>query len=156
MSARLEEATEGLALLLVPDDPADEREAIIEARVRGAKTAAARSRNRCRTPCFRQPEYGAERELWAQVRAGTGGDEAALFAGDLLKMYERYVSAYSHQQHILPPRLACVRRPLSAPQARLLCTCGRIQLRDVCLHVIARRRRYGDGSLSSSQPPRGN
>lgn len=24
-----------------------------------------------------------------QVRAGTGGDEAALFAGDLLRMYER-------------------------------------------------------------------
>src|SRR5262249_39305030 len=25
-----------------------------------------------------------------EVRAGTGGDEAALFAGDLLKMYTRY------------------------------------------------------------------
>ena len=24
-----------------------------------------------------------------QVRAGTGGDEAALFAGDLLRMYEK-------------------------------------------------------------------
>lgn len=27
--------------------------------------------------------------LHVQVRAGTGGDEAALFAGDLLRMYER-------------------------------------------------------------------
>ena len=27
--------------------------------------------------------------LTFQVRAGTGGDEAALFAGDLLRMYER-------------------------------------------------------------------
>ena len=27
--------------------------------------------------------------LTLQVRAGTGGDEAALFAGDLLRMYER-------------------------------------------------------------------
>jgi peptide chain release factor 1 len=27
-----------------------------------------------------------------EVRAGTGGDEAALFAGDLFRMYERYVS----------------------------------------------------------------
>ena len=25
-----------------------------------------------------------------EVRAGTGGDEAALFAGDLLRMYQRY------------------------------------------------------------------
>ncbi len=28
-----------------------------------------------------------------EIRAGTGGDEAALFAGDLLEMYERYASA---------------------------------------------------------------
>ncbi|MGB1087182.1 MAG: PCRF domain-containing protein, partial [Alphaproteobacteria bacterium] len=27
-----------------------------------------------------------------EVRAGTGGDEAALFAGDLLRMYERYAA----------------------------------------------------------------
>ena len=25
-----------------------------------------------------------------EIRAGTGGDEAALFAGDLLRMYQRY------------------------------------------------------------------
>ena len=29
-----------------------------------------------------------------EVRAGTGGDEAALFAGDLLRMYQRYASAH--------------------------------------------------------------
>ncbi|MEM6650088.1 MAG: PCRF domain-containing protein, partial [Pseudomonadota bacterium] len=28
-----------------------------------------------------------------EVRAGTGGDEAALFAGDLFRMYQRYASA---------------------------------------------------------------
>ena len=27
--------------------------------------------------------------MHVQVRAGTGGDEAALFAGDLLRMYDR-------------------------------------------------------------------
>lgn len=31
-----------------------------------------------------------ERNLFLEVRAGTGGDEAALFAGDLLRMYARY------------------------------------------------------------------
>ncbi|NMG44847.1 peptide chain release factor 1 [Aromatoleum toluvorans] len=31
-----------------------------------------------------------ERNLFLEVRAGTGGDEAALFAGDLLRMYTRY------------------------------------------------------------------
>ncbi len=31
-----------------------------------------------------------ERDLFIEIRAGTGGDEAALFAGDLLRMYTRY------------------------------------------------------------------
>ncbi|MER9677893.1 peptide chain release factor 1 [Mesorhizobium sp. M0184] len=29
-----------------------------------------------------------------EIRAGTGGDEAALFAGDLFRMYERYAAAH--------------------------------------------------------------
>ncbi len=31
-----------------------------------------------------------ERNLFLEIRAGTGGDESALFAGDLLRMYARY------------------------------------------------------------------
>jgi peptide chain release factor 1 len=31
-----------------------------------------------------------ERPIFLEVRAGTGGDESALFAGDLLRMYTRY------------------------------------------------------------------
>jgi len=31
-----------------------------------------------------------ERNLFLEIRAGTGGDESALFAGDLLRMYVRY------------------------------------------------------------------
>lgn len=34
-----------------------------------------------------------ERGLFLEIRAGTGGDEAALFAGDLLRMYLRYAEA---------------------------------------------------------------
>ena len=49
--ARLEEE---LKLLLIPRDPLDDRDAVVE------------------------------------VRAGTGGDEAALFAGDLFRMYSRF------------------------------------------------------------------
>src|SRR5690606_30052293 len=29
-----------------------------------------------------------------EIRAGTGGDEAALFAGDLFRMYERYAAEH--------------------------------------------------------------
>jgi peptide chain release factor 1 len=31
-----------------------------------------------------------ERNAFVEIRAGTGGDESALFAGDLLRMYQRY------------------------------------------------------------------
>ncbi|MBX6424642.1 MAG: peptide chain release factor 1 [Variibacter sp.] len=34
-----------------------------------------------------------ERNVILEIRAGTGGDEAALFAGDLFRMYERYAAS---------------------------------------------------------------
>jgi peptide chain release factor 1 len=38
-----------------------------------------------------------ERNVFLEIRAGTGGDEAALFAGDLLRMYSRYAEARGWQ-----------------------------------------------------------
>ncbi len=32
-----------------------------------------------------------EKDVNVEIRSGTGGDEAAIFAGDLLRMYERYI-----------------------------------------------------------------
>jgi peptide chain release factor 1 len=52
--AALERSETELKLLLMPRDPLDDRDAVVE------------------------------------VRAGTGGDEAALFAGDLFRMYTRF------------------------------------------------------------------
>src|SRR5207344_2402590 len=34
-----------------------------------------------------------ERAAMLEIRAGTGGDEAALFAGDLFRMYQRYADS---------------------------------------------------------------
>src|SRR5215831_16341774 len=34
-----------------------------------------------------------ERNVILEIRAGTGGDEAALFAGDLIRMYDRYAAS---------------------------------------------------------------
>ncbi|TCO81147.1 peptide chain release factor 1 [Plasticicumulans lactativorans] len=39
--------------------------------------------------------------LFLEVRAGTGGDEAALFAGDLLRMYARYAESRGWQVEVL-------------------------------------------------------
>jgi peptide chain release factor 1 len=38
-----------------------------------------------------------ERNVFLEIRAGTGGDEAALFVGDLLRMYSRYAEAQGWQ-----------------------------------------------------------
>ncbi|MEG2614111.1 MAG: peptide chain release factor 1 [Alistipes sp.] len=51
----IEQMEEEIKLLLIPKEPQDEKNAIIE------------------------------------IRGGTGGDEAALFAGDLLRMYTKYI-----------------------------------------------------------------
>lgn len=53
-TAQLPDAEQEIKLLLIPSDPEDSKDVILE------------------------------------IRAGTGGDEAALFAGDLLKMYSKF------------------------------------------------------------------
>src|SRR5919106_3403698 len=42
-----------------------------------------------------------ERAAMLEIRAGTGGDEAALFAGDLLRMYQRYAEARGWRVEII-------------------------------------------------------
>ena len=42
-----------------------------------------------------------ERNVILEIRAGTGGDEASLFAGDLFRMYERYAAKQGWQVDIV-------------------------------------------------------
>lgn len=42
-----------------------------------------------------------ERNIFLEVRAGTGGDEAALFAGDLFRMYSRYAEQQNWQIELI-------------------------------------------------------
>ncbi len=42
-----------------------------------------------------------ERNLFIEIRAGTGGDESALFAGDLFRMYARYAERQRWQVEII-------------------------------------------------------
>jgi peptide chain release factor 1 len=42
-----------------------------------------------------------ERNLFLEIRAGTGGDESALFAGDLLRMYTRYAERQHWQVELI-------------------------------------------------------
>lgn len=42
-----------------------------------------------------------EKSAILEIRAGTGGNEAALFAGDLFRMYERYAAAHGWKVEVL-------------------------------------------------------
>jgi peptide chain release factor 1 len=46
-----------------------------------------------------------DRNIYLEVRAGTGGDEAAIFAGDLMRMYTRYAEGRGWQVEILSESL---------------------------------------------------
>lgn len=42
-----------------------------------------------------------ERNIYLEIRAGTGGDEAAIFAGDLFRMYSKYAESCGWQVEII-------------------------------------------------------
>ncbi len=65
LKGELADRTERLGLLLLPQDPNDDR------------------------------------NIFLEVRAGTGGDEAAIFAGDLYRMYARYAEARGWQIELM-------------------------------------------------------
>lgn len=47
------------------------------------------------------PDPNDDRNIFLEIRAGTGGDEAALFAGDLFRMYCRYAEQRHWQVEII-------------------------------------------------------
>lgn len=65
LTPRLEEVEAAIKELLIPKDPNDSRNVILE------------------------------------VRGGTGGDEAAIFAGDLFRMYQRYIERMGWRLSVL-------------------------------------------------------
>ena len=65
LTARLEQTEEDLRVLLLPRDPNDEKNVIVE------------------------------------IRAGTGGDEASLFAAEVLRMYTRYAERQGWRVDVL-------------------------------------------------------
>ncbi len=65
LEPQLEEMEEEIKQLLIPKDPDDERDVIME------------------------------------IRAGTGGDEASIFAGDLYRMYSKYIEVKGWKQEVI-------------------------------------------------------
>ena len=50
------------------------------------------------------PDPFDDANVYLEIRAGTGGDEAAIFAGDLFRMYSKYAEAARWQIEILSAR----------------------------------------------------
>jgi peptide chain release factor 1 len=50
------------------------------------------------------PDPFDDSNVYLEIRAGTGGDEAAIFAGDLFRMYSKYAEAAKWQIEILSAR----------------------------------------------------
>ena len=88
LRTRLEQLEGALQRLLLPRDPDDDKNVIIE------------------------------------IRAGTGGDEASLFAGDLTRMYTRYAERQGWRQEVMSssPRAWAVSRRSSSRSRVKPCT----------------------------------
>ncbi len=52
-----------------------------------------------------------EKSVIVEIRAGTGGDEAALFAGELFRMYSRYAETLGWKVEVLESSPVLAGRP---------------------------------------------
>ena len=50
------------------------------------------------------PDPHDDSNIYLEIRAGTGGDEAAIFAGDLFRMYSRYAEAKGWRTEVISQR----------------------------------------------------
>jgi peptide chain release factor 1 len=80
---------EAKSLAAMTDEADEELRAMAEEELRDNKTAL-EAANRTLALALLPRDAADERSAMLEVRAGTGGDEAALFAGDLFRMYQRY------------------------------------------------------------------
>jgi peptide chain release factor 1 len=91
---------DGLAALL--EDPATDAEmrAIAEAERPGLEVRCTALEQQLRLTLLPKDAMD-ERNVILEIRAGTGGDEAALFAGNLFRMYERYAATQGWKVEIV-------------------------------------------------------
>jgi peptide chain release factor 1 len=87
------------ALIADPDTDPELRTVAIEERpvVEARQTALERDIRLALIP----KDAMDERNVILEIRAGTGGDEASLFAGDLFRMYDRYAAKHGWKTEVL-------------------------------------------------------
>ena len=85
----MEENLQGLQALLADPGTDAEMRALVEDELPQAREAVQKAAQDLRIMLLPRDEAD-EKSAILEIRAGTGGDEAALFAGDLFRMYARY------------------------------------------------------------------
>src|SRR5438874_1366958 len=93
--AELDEASE---LVASSDDP--EIAALAEEEVRALKERLPELEHKVKLSLMPR-DRDDERNAILEIRAGTGGEEAALFAADLLRMYQRYAALHGWRCELL-------------------------------------------------------
>ena len=95
---KVQDDLEGAQALLKDSDP-DMREMALE-EVRDAKENLVELEGRLQRMLLpKDPNDG--RNVFLEIRAGTGGDEAAIFSGDLFRMYSRYAERRGWRVEVL-------------------------------------------------------
>jgi peptide chain release factor 1 len=95
-----QDEVEGLNAMLAEPALDAEMRGLAETELRDAERRLGESEGKLRLALL--PKDAAdERGVILEVRAGTGGDEASLFAGDLFRMYQRYAEAHGWKVDLL-------------------------------------------------------
>ncbi|SDP10093.1 peptide chain release factor 1 [Pseudomonas jinjuensis] len=95
---KVQDDLEGAQALLKDSDPdlremAEEEVASARARIAGLEDSLQRM--------LLPKDPNDQRNVFLEIRAGTGGDEAAIFSGDLFRMYSRYAERQGWRVEIL-------------------------------------------------------
>ena len=78
----------------------DELRAVAEEELARLETSVAELEERLRTE-LQPKDPNDDRNVVLEIRAGTGGDEASLFAGELFRMYSRYAERQGYRVSII-------------------------------------------------------
>ena len=87
----------------VLNDPDPEMQEMARAEIAELETAIDGLNDRLQTLLLPKDPHDSN-NVFLEIRAGTGGDEAAIFAGDLFRMYTRFAESQNWKMEILNER----------------------------------------------------
>ncbi|MGH2717632.1 MAG: PCRF domain-containing protein, partial [Actinomycetota bacterium] len=90
----------GAAKLMAKEEPDPEMRALAETELADQEAAAARCQDELRV-LLAPRDPNDDKNVIVEIKAGEGGEESALFAGDLFRMYQRYAERRGYRSEVL-------------------------------------------------------